>query len=76
MVSNSNYQVFEIICDDELLIQKTIKIFNDTYSTNFKLVEYVLDEVNFAKIGGSNIKLSDVFSLGCMYTRQQCNVRY
>jgi hypothetical protein len=64
MEQNNNYQEFEVICDNEILMNKVIYIYN----TNFKLIEYVLDEVNFARLGG-NITLSDIFNLGSMYGR-------
>lgn len=68
MELNKTYQVFEIICDSEKIIKKAIYIYNNTYNKDFELLEYILDEVNFAKIGG-HITLSDVFDLGCIYTR-------
>ena len=58
--------IFEIICDNEDIIKRAI--YNQTYSTDFELVEYIFDEVNFARIRG-NISLADIFDLGCLYTR-------
>jgi len=72
MKSSKDYYLFEVICDDEKMITEAIYIYNQTYSTNFKLIEYIYDEVNFAKIGG-NIHLSDIFSLGSMYARMTRN---
>ena len=60
--------IFEIICDNENIIKRAINIYNQTYSTDFELVEYIFDEVNFARIKG-NISLADIFDLGCLYTR-------
>ena len=60
--------IFEIICDNEDIIKRSINIYNQTYSTDFELVEYIFDEVNFARIKG-NISLADTFDLGCLYTR-------
>ncbi|GHT71752.1 hypothetical protein AGMMS50239_41010 [Bacteroidia bacterium] len=68
MEQNNKYQVFEIICDDKELISKVIYLYNNTYNTNFELIDYILDEVNFAKIGG-NVQASDIFSLGSIYGR-------
>ena len=45
--------IFEIICDNEDIIKRAINIYNQTYSTDFELVEYIFDEVNFARIKGS-----------------------
>ena len=61
--------LFEVICDDEELIIKAISLYNQTYKTNFALVEYKLDEVNFAVIEASNIGLSDIYDLGILYGR-------
>ena len=60
--------IFEIICDNKDIIKRAINIYNQTYSTDFELVEYIFDEVNFARIKG-NISLADIFDLGCLYTR-------
>ena len=68
MEQNNSYKIFEVICDYEEVIQKAICIYNNTYDKDFKLIEYILDEVNFAKIEGY-VSLSDIFDLGCMYTR-------
>ncbi|AEK24018.1 MULTISPECIES: hypothetical protein [Capnocytophaga] len=65
---------FEVICDNEEVLKKAICIYNSTYKTNFELEEYILDEVNFAKIKG-NVSLSDIFDLGCIYTRLQSNTK-
>ncbi|MDZ4756971.1 MAG: hypothetical protein SGJ10_02375 [Bacteroidota bacterium] len=68
MEQNKKHEIFEIICDDEIFIIKAINIYNKTYLTDFKLLEYVLDEVNFAKISGT-VYLSDIFQLGSLYGR-------
>jgi hypothetical protein len=68
MVSNNDYKTFEVICDSEDIILKAIYIYNNTYNKDFKLIEYILDEVNFAVIGG-NVSTSDIFDLGCLYAR-------
>ena len=33
--------IFEIICDNEDIIKRSINIYNQTYSTDFELVEYI-----------------------------------
>lgn len=68
MEQNNEYKIFEVICDSEEIIQSAIYTYNKTYNTDFTLIEYILDEVNFAKIGG-HIYLSDIFDLACLYTR-------
>jgi len=60
--------IFEVICDEEDTMLNAIELYNRTYKTNFRLLEYILDEVNFAKISG-NVKVSDVFQLGTLYCR-------
>jgi hypothetical protein len=61
MEQNNKYQVFEVICDSKELMNEVICLYNNTYNTNFDLIDYILDEVSFAKIGG-NIRTSDIFN--------------
>ena len=68
MEQNKKYQIIEIICDDEILLNKVIDLYNKTYSCDFQILESILDEVNFAKISG-NVSLEDIFQLGSLYGR-------
>lgn len=60
---------FMIPCASKSLIEETLAIYNKIYKTDFLLIEYVLDEVHFARIQASNARLSDVFELGKTYAR-------
>ncbi len=68
MEQNKKHRVIEIICDNEEKIIEAINLYNKTYKTDFQLLEYILDEVNFAKISGT-ITLEDIFQLGSLYGR-------
>lgn len=56
--------VFDIISGDDILISEIVKNYNDTYKTDFKVIEFVYDEVIFARIEASSFKISDIFNLG------------
>lgn len=60
---------FEVICDCEDTLRKAIILYNQVYRTDFALKEMIYDEVDFAKVQVSKYKMSDVFSLGAMYSR-------
>ena len=64
-----NLKEFIVICDHEDILLEAIRIYNQTYKTDFELKEMIHDEVNFAKITGYKLKASDIFSLGSMYGR-------
>lgn len=56
--------VFDIISGDDMLIKEVVKNYNETYKTDFKIVEFIYDEVVFARIETSTYKTSDIFNLG------------
>ena len=60
---------FTGVCDHEDVLQEAIRIYNQTYKTDFILKEMIYDEVDLARITGHEYKISDVFSLGSMYSR-------
>jgi hypothetical protein len=60
---------FRVVCDYEIVIEKAIGIYNATYKTDFKLIEVIYDEVTLVEIEVSKYKISDIFSLGAMYSR-------
>lgn len=70
MESNENTKLeFKIIIDYNGLIEEAVIIYNKVYQTDFVVVEYIDDEVRFAKIRANRAKLSDVFDLGVTYAR-------
>jgi hypothetical protein len=70
MESNENEMLeFKIIIDYSSIIEEAIEIYNEVYHTDFVVVEYIDDEVRFAKVRARKAKLSDVFDLGVTYAR-------
>jgi hypothetical protein len=55
---------FTIISTDDKVILEAIQEYNRIYHTNFKVIEFIYDEVVFAKITATQCKLSDIFDLG------------
>ena len=55
---------FTIISTDDEIILEAIKEYNRIYKTDFEVVEFIYDEVVFAKINASKCELSHVFDLG------------
>lgn len=68
---------FEIITGDDILIKKSVENYNKTYKTDFEIVNFVYDEVVFARIKVTKYKISDIFALGyqfgstAQYSRQK-----
>jgi hypothetical protein len=62
---------FDVICNNEDSLQEHISWYNSTYRTNFKIVEYLLDEVNFAIIEASVFQIEDIFRLGYQFGRKE-----
>jgi hypothetical protein len=58
---------FEIIVNHKDLLVKAIESYNKIQRTDFALVEFLVDEVNFATIEGQNVELSDIYKLGEIY---------
>ncbi|MDZ4756970.1 MAG: hypothetical protein SGJ10_02370 [Bacteroidota bacterium] len=58
--------VFEIICDDKLF-PESIDSYNNTYKTDFTILEFIYDEVIFANVKVTKFTESDIFQLGFQY---------
>ena len=58
---------FIVISGDDKLIVDSVNSYNEFYNTDFKIVEFIYDEVVFAKIQVTKYKLSDIFALGCQF---------
>ncbi len=57
---------FEVICD-EVLFPECIKNYNQIYKTDFQIIEFIHDEVTFAKIVVTKYEVMDIFQLGYQY---------
>lgn len=67
MEQNNNIIEFNIICTDDIIIKEAISEYNKIYKTNFEILEFIYDEVVFAKIKVSRYKISDIFDLGYFF---------
>ena len=55
---------FKIISTDDKIIIEAIQEYNKIYKTDFEVIEFIYDEVVFAKIKVSQCQLSHIFDLG------------
>ena len=58
---------FQIISSDDKLILESVESYNKTYGTDFKVENFIYDEVVFALISVSKLNLKDVFHLGYQF---------
>ncbi len=56
-----------LICDYESLLRESIIWYNSVHKTDFVFVEYIYDEVNFAKVEYANATDAQLFDLGRIY---------
>lgn len=66
MEQNNETLEFQIISDD-ILIKEVVTTYNETYGTDFKIVDFIYDEVTFCKLRVSKYKTSDIFDLGYQF---------
>ena len=55
---------FRVISNESKYLEEVINWYNNTYGTDFKILEVIYDEVNFADVEVSRYKSSDLFALG------------
>lgn len=67
MEQNNKLLIFEIISTDDSVILEAIESYNKIYKTDFNIVEFIYDEVVFAKIEVSRYRMSDIFDLGYFF---------
>jgi len=60
----SNELIFEVMVTFPHLLSREIEEYNNTYQTNFQIIEVIDDEVQFCRIKVSKYKVSDIFNLG------------
>jgi hypothetical protein len=58
--------IFEIICDD-VLFPESVVSYNQTYKTDFEILEFIFDEVIFVKVKVTKYTPMDIFQLGYQY---------
>lgn len=74
-MEQNNEIIFSVICNDQEYLNQTIEWYNSNYNTNFEIVNYIYDEVNFAEIKVSKFKLSDLFDLGYQFGVKEQSLR-
>ena len=65
-----------IICNDEKYLNQVIDWYNWNYKTDFKIVNFIYGEVNFAEIEVSQYKPSDFFDLGYQFGVKEQKLRH
>lgn len=63
--------VFDVACNDEKSFNELISWYNSTYETNFKIINMIYDEVNFAEIEVTQFKPDDIFRLGYQFGHKE-----
>ncbi len=58
---------FTIISGDDKLISEVVHKYNETYKTDFKVIEFIYDEVIFCKLSVSTYKTNDIFDSGYQF---------
>lgn len=71
----NNKIVFTIICNDEKYLTPIIDWYNETYKTDFKIINRIEDEVCFSEIEVSKYKPSDIFDLGFQFGIKEQKLR-
>jgi len=64
MELNKEPLIFDIICTDDKVISEAIEAYNKMYKTDFEIVEFIYDEVVFARLRVSQYEISNIFDLG------------
>ncbi len=63
--------VFSVICNNEESLNQIISWYNSNYKTDFKIINVIHDEVDFADIEVTQFKPDDIFSLGYQFGREE-----
>jgi len=59
--------IFDIVCTDDKVILEAIEAYNKMYKTNFEVIEFIYDDVVFARIKVSEYEVSNIFDLGYFF---------
>lgn len=71
----NNKIIFTIICNDEKYLIQIIDWYNNSYKTDFKIVNRIEDEVCYSEIEVSKYKPSDIFGLGYQFGVKEQKLR-
>ena len=67
--------IFTVICNDQRHLTPIINWYNDSYKTDFKIINWIEDEVCFVEIEVSKYKQSDLFDLGYQFGVKEQKLR-
>ncbi len=67
--------IFTIICNEEKYLREVIDWYNNSYKTDFRIVNRIEDEVCFSEIEVSKYKPSDLFDLGYQFGVKEQKLR-
>ncbi len=58
---------FRVICNDNTYLAETLEWYNSVYNTDFEIINFIIDEVNFADIRVNKYSVSDIFNIGYQF---------
>ena len=67
--------VFTVMVTFPELLEREIESFNKIYKTDFKIIEFIDDEVPFCKIRATEYTITNVFDLGYSLAAEQYTLR-
>jgi hypothetical protein len=70
-----NKLIFTVICNNEEYLNQIIDWYNESYKTDFKIINRIEDEVCFSEIEVSKYKPSDLFDLGYQFGVKEQKLR-
>ncbi len=74
-MEQNNQIKFRVICNNEKYLNSTLQWYNSIYKTDFKVSEFILDEVNFAVIEATRYSISDIFNIGYAFGAKEEKLR-
>jgi hypothetical protein len=72
---DTNRISFRIICNDRKYLEESIDWYNSVNKTDFKIDNFILDEVNFAFITATKYSLTDIFNVGYAFGTKEQKLR-
>ena len=64
---NDKKMIFKVICNKKEYLMDTLNWYNKVYNTDFQIINYIFDEVNFAEILVNKYQITDIFSIGYLF---------
>jgi hypothetical protein len=59
--------IFRVMCDSAEYLEQTLNSYNELYQTDFKIINIIYDEVNFADLESTKFTLTDIFNIGYQF---------